>query len=862
MNQPVIVTVGGVLQPSFSSTFRSADTAVAGLRRNVGGLNTTLSTLTQRANAVAQAFNRAYRSVDLFYTATGTAVAASRASVASNERIIASNAALATSYRNLAAQRRGLSRAAGMPVGAAGGGGGVPPVVAPAVLGGGGHGRGYALASTAKSVGLYMGGAGALGLFGIAHAVKPAEEYQHQLAQMNVAGMTHLEIVRATAAAWQATRNVPTTSISENLAAIRDLRMVFGDTQHAIEHMATVQKMQSVLGGLVGQGSHEEAYTAAKALELKGAIKTPEEFVRQADMMTKAIVASGGKINPADFLGTFKFARAATSGWSDVFSYQILPTLIQEMKAQGGMGGGAGGPGSALMSAYSAIVGGHIPAKSFSEWERMGMLDPASITRNKKGVATGVKPGGIRGTELFQENPYEWVQKVLLPSMERHGINTEKEIKQHLATLFPNRTAQFVMTNLATRRFQFERDQRLINQAQGIQAYDTLLKTDPRMARMALQKQWESLLATIGYTVMPELIRGAQKLIEIMRGAQSFMKDHPEISKSVLMWGTAASAVLSLGGAVLYLGGVVYKTIAGIGALSAGLLQIVGLLPAGASTTAAAAAGGGLGTGVTAAAGGATAARAATGSRFNALTGALVVNQAANVSDSISNAVDMISAETETNNKEKIRKLTELRDQALERSKRGYLSRIWHGNMAPRSLEQFIMGGKTFDESEAERYQKELDIATYRPNAPVGWTPSTTTFGGNLFDQNALRPMGGDRPALDFFKSGRGATADAITAGGGMPAGWDARVSKGYDDSEWATTVAKIDAFTSRNKTMVVTKQGTFHLEFNFNGIVTPETISMLQDGVRKGITAAAPDWTEGAEDNTDLMHDFAGEGE
>src|SRR4051812_36655617 len=47
-----------------------------------------------------------------------------------------------------------------------------------------------------------LAGTGIFGLAMVGKTVNAAKDYVHQLAQMNTAGMTHLEIVRATQAAW------------------------------------------------------------------------------------------------------------------------------------------------------------------------------------------------------------------------------------------------------------------------------------------------------------------------------------------------------------------------------------------------------------------------------------------------------------------------------------------------------------------------------------------------------------------------------------------------------------------------------------------------------------------------------------
>jgi hypothetical protein len=412
------------------------------------------------------------------------------------------------------------------------------------------HSKLQRIKSLAFSGGI-MAGAGFAGLAVIAKTVKPAADYAHQLAQMNVSGMKHLEIVKATQAAWAGLKSTPTSSVTENLASIQHLRMVFGDTQHAIENMPVVQQIQGLLKSVKGARAGDESYEVAKALEMKGAVKTPDMFKGEANLMAKAIIASGGKVGASDFLSTFKYGRSATTGWSDDFTYKILPTLIQEMKTRGGSGGGGGGPGNALQSAYAAVVGGTVPQKALKVWQNIGMLDPSKVVWNKVGGAKGVAPGGIKGSEEFIANPYVWTQKYLVPSLIKAGYTTEAQQKQALQYLFPNRTAGFVMSQFVTQGWKFERDKKLIDQASGLEGYQKLLKNDPMLAQQALHAQWQSLLAILGYQLMPTLISGATKLTEGLMTLSLWVRNNEGKAKALMYAFAGLSTTLAISGTVL-----------------------------------------------------------------------------------------------------------------------------------------------------------------------------------------------------------------------------------------------------------------------------------------------------------------------
>lgn len=440
------------------------------------------------------------------------------------------------------------------------------------------------------AAGAALTGAGLFGLTMLEKTVPAAREYAHQLQQMNVAGMKQVEIAKAIKAAWGSAAEVPTSSATDNLKAIRELRMVFGDTQHAIANVATVQKLQAILQNTSnGHGGNlaDQAYTVAKALEMRGATLTPGTFNLQSDLMTKAVIASGGKVTPQDFLSNITYGRRAAYGWDNTFTYSILPTLIQEMK--GGGSGGGRGPGNALMSAYAAVVGGTIPQKSLKVWNSLGLIDKSKVEWTKAGEMKGVRPGGITGADLFQANPYAWAQQILTPAMQRAGQTTPEAMRQTLQYLFPNRTAS-IMDQMVMQPWKFQRDQKLIQGAQGLGAYDSLVKRDPFMAQMAMEAQWANVKTQLGLAVLPMLIQGTIKLTAGLRGLSDWMQAHPNLTKGLVIGFAALSAAMTFGGTVLLLSaafgaiGLAMPVIvaglgilgAAIGAISAPVLVVIG----------------------------------------------------------------------------------------------------------------------------------------------------------------------------------------------------------------------------------------------------------------------------------------------
>jgi len=403
------------------------------------------------------------------------------------------------------------------------------------------------------AVGGGMAAAGGLGLWAISKTLAPAEKYAHHLSLMNAEGFKHVEIQKAITAGWETTQRVRTTTISGNLEAIRELRSVLGSAQEAINALPTVARMQAILSTVSGvKDSKGTAFAVARALDLRGASLDPARFQREADMMTRAIVASGGTLNPAHFMSSVKYGRTAGGAWSPEFLYEIAPTLMQAMG--GGSGGGSGGPGNALMTAYSTVMNGKIAQKNLPLWMQLGLLDPSKIVWNKVGTAKGVGIGGVAGSDLFMTNPFLWTERYLIPALEKRGIRGERRITEYVGRMFGTRTEGQVMAMMAARPEMFRRDRRLIQGAMGLDAYERLQKTDPLMARQAMAAQWENIMTRLGIVVLPAFLGYAEAMINVLTKLSDWMGDHP-VTVQVL-----TGAFVGLSGALLFAGTVTALT--------------------------------------------------------------------------------------------------------------------------------------------------------------------------------------------------------------------------------------------------------------------------------------------------------------
>ncbi|MEN2672543.1 hypothetical protein [Herbaspirillum huttiense] len=385
-------------------------------------------------------------------------------------------------------------------------------------------------------------------------SVKLSKEYTRQLSLMESSGsMNPAEIAEATSAAWKTAREVITTTPAENLEAIRELRSVFGaDHMHeAYAVLPFVQRAKSVMEALSGKEQHGVAFDMMKAIDLRGnGAMTIDQVVKNADMMTQTLMAMGGTLNVHDYHMALKQAKTSGMRLDDTFVYKYLPTFMQELKTGTG---GAMSAGTIMETLRRSVAGGRIPEKMIPNWLASGML-------TEEGVGHGgaknrfIKPGSIAGTEMLLSNPFQWANEVAAPAIEKLMKAKNVGFDTATAMLFGDRNAEFGVSTFIKKAQQFERDRKLIEK--GNNSYDTyqaLLKSNPQMAEMALQKKWEESMAIIGYQILPILIPYMQKFATMLDDVGQWMERNQSTVKAVAL-GFAGLAVAEavLGRVLMY----------------------------------------------------------------------------------------------------------------------------------------------------------------------------------------------------------------------------------------------------------------------------------------------------------------------
>src|SRR6185437_8973294 len=176
------------------------------------------------------------------------------------------------------------------------------------------------------------------------------------------------------------------------------------------------------------------AFQMAKAIDIIGNVKTPEDFLREATNMTQVITAFQGRINASTYQQVFAYSRQAAMQLDDRFKYDFLPTLMLEYSRTNGGGGGSRGVGPMIAAMYRFTNQGYVNKKSMGELVSLGLVDPKTALQT---TTSGTTVGAMKGAGLAAKDPFLWIQDVVMPAIyKKYGKDlTQQQIATEINSL-------------------------------------------------------------------------------------------------------------------------------------------------------------------------------------------------------------------------------------------------------------------------------------------------------------------------------------------------------------------------------------------------------------------------------------------
>ncbi len=397
-----------------------------------------------------------------------------------------------------------------------------------------------------KAGNLAMAGAGATATGAVIGApvvkgLNEAKHYQTEVGRVNALGLG--DKVSAEAVAFARNMKTYGTSQLDNLQLMRDGMSAFADVHHAEMVAPTLAKMKfanhAFFGEEEGADNERKFMDMLKVIELRGGLESKEKFEAQANIVQQVITATGGRVGPNEWLNMIKTGGIAAKGLKDdAFYYQMEP-LVQEMSGNR--------VGTSLMSAYQNLYQGRTTKRSARKLEEFGLIgDKSKVKHDKAGQVSFLDPGALLGAELFRENQFEWLEKVLLPQLAKKGITEKKQVLDAIGSIFSNRTASNLYSQMYLQRVQIHK--KLNRGAADIGKLEKLGRDSAAGKELEAQSKLANLKLTMGEKILPLYAQGLELAISAVQRLNGFMERNPTVAKIMI----TAFAVLA--GLLLVLG--------------------------------------------------------------------------------------------------------------------------------------------------------------------------------------------------------------------------------------------------------------------------------------------------------------------
>lgn len=435
------------------------------------------------------------------------------------------------------------------------------------------------------------------GLGAIQEVIDPAKEYVHQLNLMNMNGMEHIQQIKNIETAWKTARDVSTSTPTGNLRALMDLRTIFGGNDGAMDEsrhlLPKFMRTQAILDASSeelkkGTKSSDIVFSMAKAIEMMGKIRNPQDFEHHMDMMTRVMVATHGRVRPEDYQQLLKFSPQGKMLFSEDFLYKMLPELILENKGGGGGGSnaGAGRVGTMTSALLRLGVQGIISRATASNLLELGLLNHPTLNTTTTGTTVKGQEG-VKGKELLGKNPAEWVNKVLIPTLKAKypsiAGNEEALMMKMLGTFKGNSLAVGFMLESFNKRFQMAKFGKMLDATPSSEELYKQSQKDPDQAFKAFDKSLETLKTAIGQHLLPVITPGIIAFSNAIAQVGQYVKAHPiagqvaiAVMGALAIAGAVISGVAIFGGLTIALGALGIAVLPFLGWVAAGIAVIGG----------------------------------------------------------------------------------------------------------------------------------------------------------------------------------------------------------------------------------------------------------------------------------------------
>jgi hypothetical protein len=382
--------------------------------------------------------------------------------------------------------------------------------------------------------------AGAVGVYGGAHLINRAGRSaalaagigEREGARDYLGGLTEKESTKLKSASFSTSERFKSIDAATLHNLLRETALSTGEIGKALELASPLAQAMTTLQSLKGRESALSQLTGfVRALDTLGKNTDPAQMRSLIDGATKAAGVMGAEYSPADVWTTAKTAKSAGFSLSDEFINQVLPALIADM--------GPSRPGTALGSGTAQLIGGRATKEAKAYQAELGLR----------------KDGKFLTRDLFAANPYQWANEVLVPALQKAGVDTKNNsaVTEAANKLFSNQTVADVMGRMVTQREQIDKTIVALGKAPGLAAAEVLPGKDPFVAAASAMAQLRNAAAALAEPAVPMATNALNSFASAMAGFTNRLRNDPSLASQAAATATGAATGGGLGGGIMAL---------------------------------------------------------------------------------------------------------------------------------------------------------------------------------------------------------------------------------------------------------------------------------------------------------------------
>ncbi|MFA3133724.1 phage tail tape measure protein [Acinetobacter pittii] len=403
------------------------------------------------------------------------------------------------------------------------------------------------MSGNVRTAAMYGAGMAATGTAALYQMRKPIEENKRMDVLENRIGALGLGDT-STKEATDFAKKMKTygTSMTENMSLMLDGTSAFADVHHAKMVTPMLAKMKfgntAMYGDEKGADNEKKFMDMLKVIEMRNGLKSEKAFKEQANIIQQVITATGGRVQAEEWLNATKRGGIAVQGLTNEALYYKMEPIVQMM--------GGHGYGNAAMSAYQNIYQGRTTQRAAKNLDKFGLIgDYSKVKHNKTGDLSYLDIGAIKGADLFKKDQFAWMEQVLIPAINAKGITRDEDVVDAIGSLFSNRTASNLFSQMYMQRENIHKNIKLNKGAANIDQLSDRAQNTVSGKELEAQAKLHDAYLQFGQTILPIYTQALVIATNAMQGFTGWMQQNPTLAKAL------GTGLLLIAGGLVAIGG-------------------------------------------------------------------------------------------------------------------------------------------------------------------------------------------------------------------------------------------------------------------------------------------------------------------